>query len=634
LEPETNNAIFTARRIDPADIVGSLRGRSKRSGHFTAIRQRMVSVEVGARSVEVLSRFNPTVEPWSALCSRLARFDKPTLVRATVLATEFTALDRLEIDEAIRAIGARLHNGEHVGDRFHLERALLTLNDLRACLASPVLVGEIAIAAADRLPDSFQRSIAATFTSDVEVLRQQGRVFVAGHRLLLGGFALERDPEGLDEALHLGLPLRGGTSTRQLRDLLTLSESPIGWPVPISDQIPTIPTTCATDDDVPHILRPSRTASTPLSAPDSSPQVALPTSLRTRHTVITGTWGSGKTTAMVRMAMDDLVNERGFTFIDPHGHAAEWLVERAEELGLEVLVLNADDPTTVQLAAVDRLDLDGSNRERIEQQIGHFADAIAASLPSVERADPRWGATIRSTLEVQSVHGLELYDAIALLNDGPALLPLLDHPAVSPLSRATLRALCNPRCGGDGAAVRGWAASKFHVLVSGAARRLIARPGQGLSIHQALNDSSPVIANLAALSTGAASLVGHLLLAGVCDAAIARGAGASRLHTCYVDEIHRFPVGGLSRVIVEGPKFNLGLVAAAQALHQLSGELADLAMSAGTHITFRATPDTAGRLGTHHGVPPARLVALADLHSLVSVQGQKTVPVTVAPLRD
>ena len=49
---------------------------------------------------------------------------------------------------------------------------------------------------------------------------------------------------------------------------------------------------------------------------------------RFSHTWVLGKSGVGKTTALVRWALDDIYNGEGLAFFDPHGHAIEEILSR------------------------------------------------------------------------------------------------------------------------------------------------------------------------------------------------------------------------------------------------------------------------------------------------------------------
>lgn len=623
-----NPTVMFDRAAGPEHVLAEL--------HTAVIRQRTVAIGIGSETVEVVSRYHPTNEPWSLVARRIVDSGWPITVRATLLATELSPLDRLELDDAV----ARLHEirnripmGERLDGSSHIDRGLVTLNDLQTSFASPLFVGEISVTSPMVLPDSMLRSIGGGFTSEHDVHRQGGSTVVAGQRLLLGGFEVERDPTGLVDAQRLGLPLRGGLVQRDLRDLVTLAESPIGWPVPVGQPVPTIDETARRAHPVPHRLRAEPTepaASTVLGTADDGTPVALPVEVRPLHTLVTGTWGSGKSTVLTRMALDDLRHHRPFLFVDPHGTAADWLAGFAEDLGVPVVVLDAEDADTQRLAPFPRLSADGVNRGDVEEAIAQLADAIASSLPDPDWAGPRWQATIRSMFEVGAAHGAELVEMVTWLNDPDELRTRLAHDAVSPLSRSTLANLSRA-ASSDADSVRGWTSSKLHALVSGPARRLFDRAGAGADLNRAVETGTSVIVNLGGLSTTEAELVGHLILARVLHAAMHRLPTDRTLFSCYVDEAHRFPVRGLSRVLAEGRKFGVGFVGATQALSQLSGEFADLAMGVATSIAFRATPDTASRLAPVFDIEPAELVKLPDLRCIVSVAGVGTTALDVPP---
>lgn len=225
---------FGLERVDPRSFLNGMSGV-----HTALIRQRMAGMELtDGRSVDVLSRFNPTCEPWSTVARLLLHRERPTAIRATVLPTKLSPADRLELAEATGTAYDWRNSSKRPDDLLVLDRAVQTLHDLLVSFSSPLLVSEIAVIGSDRLPVAFLRSIGSAFTSELDVLRHPGHAIVAGQMRVLGGFDLELDPRGLADALLLGLPLRGGLGERGLQDLVTLTESPIGWPAPVVGPVP------------------------------------------------------------------------------------------------------------------------------------------------------------------------------------------------------------------------------------------------------------------------------------------------------------------------------------------------------------------------------------------------------------
>ena len=629
---------YSVARIDAREVLGPREG-DRIEHHAALIRQRTVTVDGvgGEDGVEVVSRFNPTMGPWGAAAERLADLagaGTPVRVRATALCTQLDPYDRAELRRRIGSAARLAHVPEADAETvFNAERAHATLLDHQASLASPILVGEIAVSSPHRLADSFLRSIAAAFTSEVEVLRQQGRTVVAGQRLILGGYELERDPDGLAGAQAIGLPLRGGLTPRTLRDLVTLTECPIGWPIPVGRGLPGVATS-PTELAVPATLQADPRdpgAFDVVGTTGAGLPVGLSHERRVRHVIVTGNWGSGKSTVASHLVHADLEAGRPFLLVDPHGPLAEHVQGWAGSLGVETLVLDPGDSGTGCFAPFDRLRPDGSNLGAVERQIARWLDAVAASLPNPEFASVRWFSMAQSWALVQAAHGASFEEAVVWLNDGDELLARLGHPLVTPLARSTLRTVVGPTASRDAADLRTWVSSKFHALVSGPARRILAAPGAAPTIGASIAGRRPIIANLGALSTGEAFLVGHLVVDAGVDGVMARPADQRNLYGCYVDEAHRFPTPALRRGLAEGRKYGLSLLLIAQAYGQWDAELADLAMSAGTQILFRATPDTARRAGASLGLDPDALLRLRDLHAVVAANGTDPVEVTVPP---
>lgn len=126
-------------------------------------------------------------------------------------------------------------------------------------------------------------------------------------------------------------------------------------------------------------------------------------------------------------------------------------------------------------------------------------------------------------------------------------------------------------------------------------------------------------------------MVGHLVGSAVLDWAFNRAKDRRWLVTLYQDELAFAPARGVARAFAEGRKFGVSFVAATQSLGQLPDDLADLAISAGTQVTFRATPDTAARMAPILGVPARELIRQPDLHATLMVQGVPTTSVVLPP---
>ena len=617
---------YRAAMVDAASVLEFSDDQVK---HAALIRQRTVSlnVESSRGDVEVLSRWNPIYSPWVNITTALLTRRVPTRVRATVLPTELNVADRFYLDEMLRrAESARDALVESPGHRFPVERAIATVVDLQQSFSTPVLCAEVAVVSAEPLPELFLRDIGSSLTSEVDVVRRGGHTVVAGQQLMLGGFEIERNPIHLAAAATMGLPIRGGVAERTLSDLITLSESPIGWPIPINGPIPTIPAGTVRSLAVPRGL----SDGIPIGDGAGGLRVHLPHKALGRHTFITGTTGTGKSTVMSACALDDLRNERAFLYLDPHGDAAERISAFADLLDVLVITVDPNDDDTDQLQLLPRLRRDRSNYAECQDAARRICDAIVASLPDKTWAGPRWYQIALPIIMLAMAHGGTIGDAVRWVQDEDELKSRLRHPALTSPDTSALSSLLSSRMS-DSVGVRDWVISKFGPLMGVSVERVVARAGSGVSVAEVLELGAPVIVNLSGLAHSEASLVGHLILSAVLGSAMERPAGTGNPLRAYVDEAQRFVVHSMQRVQAEGRKFGVSLALATQSLRALDPVLSDIASSAAVQVAFRQTPDSASTLSQLIGIPARELTDLPDLHAYIKVAGESTCSVQADP---
>ena len=170
---------YTTVAIDPADMVESLADRRLapvpgRPTYCVHLAQGSWGLGDETDLIDVVSRFNPTFDPWSGWSIRSPVSTAPS-GSGRPFWPRILACGSDRDEDALGRVG-RLR--ERCVARpevlFDADRAEATLLDLRASLSSPTLIAEIAICSDDPLPDSLLRSISASFTSQTDVLRQQG----------------------------------------------------------------------------------------------------------------------------------------------------------------------------------------------------------------------------------------------------------------------------------------------------------------------------------------------------------------------------------------------------------------------------------------------------------------------------
>ena len=610
--------------------------------HSVLLRQRTLDVEVqggpmAGESVDVLMRFNPVVNSAERVARSLVTRTARTRFRATILPTELGPDERSELDADIRVVAAaRRYTAEFPELRHTLERAEVTLHDLKASFSTPLLCAEVALFSSEPLPELFCRSVGSAHTSESDVIRRSGHTTVAGQQLLLGGFEVSAGPQGHGQALRQGLPVFGGTARRTLRDVLSLTECPLAWPVPMSSPIPGLPASALKGRSRPALLDASDEAC--LGLDPRGLAVAVPWQKRTLHTFISGLTGTGKTTELDALVRGDIGRGRPFFLIDSHGpwyHRSRALCEQA---GLKPMLFDIADGRTASIAptpATSSAEGDGvvTNRDDVLAAARRFCDAFSSHLPNAEWTGPVWNQRAVAILELAAAHQVTLVVVLGWVGDPDRLRVALKHPHLSSVTRATLTSLAL-QTSGDGRAGVEWTTSKWTALATGPARVLLAAPGAGVDPGAALLNGGPVLINLSGLTPSDSAVMGHVLLSGILDTVLAAGPDPERQIAGYVDEAHRIAPHNLERAWTEARKFGLALTVASQTHNQFPSTAADLALGAGTLIAFRQAPQAAAQLMPLLDVPPSELTSMPDLQAVVRTVGAPACTITLPPYPD
>jgi hypothetical protein len=614
---------YAVAPVHPWNVLNLL---SEEVAHTALIRQRTVTVDVGEEQIEVLSRWHPLQDSWSPISRVMLERGVVTRVRATALATELSLDDRLSLQSSFDQVH-RLTDGNLRPDhRYSLDRATSTLVDLKASFGSPLLAAEVAIASTDPLPDSTLRAIGCSITSQADTTRLVGHVVVGGQRLLLGGYEIQRDHPTLPAALRQGLPLHGGIGPRGLRDVITLAESPIGWPIPCGGPIPTIPTLTARPRPVPQELRDGEF----IGFSYDGTEIRVPLVDAGRHALVLGETGSGKSTYLVAGALSCLRAGRPFVLIDPHGQAADRIIGIAQAEGIPLEWLDAADGGSSALSPFPKLRNDQGNLQEATLAIGRFCDAVANVLPNPEWAGPRWRHHAMALGYLAAAHGVSLADALSWYVDPTQRVSAMSHRALPRSARQTLR-LLNMSQSADLPELIDWVICKLDAIATGPAERILVAPGNGIDLDGLVSEGRSLVVNLAGMGATDGTLIGHLILSGVLDAAINQ-TDLRHLYHVYVDEAPRFEAKGIERIMCEGRKFQVSLTLAAQSLNQFSAiSLRDAVTATSVKLAFRQSPEGSQHLAYMFDVMPHELSDQPDLHAFVRVSRYPATTIRIPP---
>lgn len=313
------------------------------------------------------------------------------------------------------------------------------------------------------------------------------------------------------------------------------------------------------------------------------------------HTYVIGKTGTGKSTLLETIALQDIVRGRGVAVIDPHGDLAERLVAQVPPRREHDLVyLNASDPSQPY----------GYNPLR---RVRPDRIPIAAS-GLMEAFEKLWGEAWGVRME----HVLRnaLY---ALIEFGDAKLPdILRMLTEKSFQREVLARVkneqvqafwakefvnYNPRYRQESIAPIQNKVGAF--LADPRLFRMFTSPPVDLRFRQIMDEGKILIVNLAKgrLGEDSANLLGALLVTTLALAAFSRADVKEedrRDYHVFIDEFQSFTTLSVANMVSELRKFHVGLVLAHQHLYQLEPEVRHAVLgNVGTLLSFRIGPEDA-----------------------------------------
>jgi len=323
--------------------------------------------------------------------------------------------------------------------------------------------------------------------------------------------------------------------------------------------------------------------------------IGIHTADRRFHFYTIGRTGTGKSTMLANMIIQDLAAGRGLALIDPHGDLAESVLPFVPKKRKNQLVYF--NPSDIEYPI-------GLNMfERVEPHERHL---LASNLMSIFRktwADfwgPRMGYLLHNALlALLEIQGSTLLGLVRLLSDKrfrERIVSRVSDPVVrhywqrefAAFPERLLPEIVSPVQNKVGA-----------YLTSNALRNILGQARTAIDFRQLINNRGILIVNLAKGRVGedAANLLGSLIVTKLQVAAMQRAnmpeADREDFYL-YVDEFQNFTTESFADILAEARKYRLNLILAHQYLGQLDEHIRDAVLAnAGTMAVFRIGPEDA-----------------------------------------
>lgn len=321
-------------------------------------------------------------------------------------------------------------------------------------------------------------------------------------------------------------------------------------------------------------------------------EVRLPPEVRARHAHLVGASGTGKSTALIGLILEDLGQGGGMAVIDPHGDLVEEILARYPKSREGDLILF--DP-------LDETFRVGWNMLHARTEVEKVL--LSSDLVSVfRRLSTSWGDQMTSVLGNALLAFLES-------RTGGTLLDLRRFLVDRDFRAEFLRTV-------EDSEVRYYFEREFPLLRgipqgpiltrldtflrSKLVRRVVTERENRLDFREMVDGGKVFLAKLAqgAIGEENAALLGSLLVSAFHQAALFRQGLAPedrRPFSLYVDECHHFATPSIAALLWGARKYRLSLTAAHQELGQLRAKapevLSALLANAATRIVFRVSEE-------------------------------------------
>lgn len=323
-------------------------------------------------------------------------------------------------------------------------------------------------------------------------------------------------------------------------------------------------------------------------------EVRLSDDDRRRHMYIVGQTGTGKSTILENLALQDMLAGKGFAFVDPHGDAIESLIsmvpaERTEDivyfnpadmdypLGLNLFEHSAPEQKDFLIQeAINMLYklYDPQHQGIIGPRYEHWFRNAALTL----MADPG---------------GSTFVDIPKVFTDNEYAKQKLKH-----VTDQTVLDFWNKEMAQTSdyhkSEVLGWFVSKFGAFLSNEMmRNVIGQTKSAFDLREIMDEGKILFVNLSKGKTGElnSKLLGMIFIMQFQAAAMSRAnidEQSRKDFTLYVDEFQNFSTDSFSTILSEARKYRLNLIVANQFIGQLTDEIRDAVFgNVGSIVSFR-----------------------------------------------
>lgn len=353
--------------------------------------------------------------------------------------------------------------------------------------------------------------------------------------------------------------------------------------------------------------------------------IRLSTNDRRRHAYIIGQTGTGKSKMLENLAFQDMMDGKGFAFIDPHGDSAEELLGMVPKERVEDVIYFSPGDMEMPIG-LNLFEFDNPDQQDflIQESIAMLYKLYDPGHTGI--VGPRFESWFRNA-------------ALTVMSD-PAGSSFLDvqqvfvdqafaDEKIKYVQNRTVLDFWNKEMAGTSESAKGemlgWFASKFGAFLGNEMmRNIIGQTKSGFDLRDVMDNKKILLVNLSKGRTGElnSQLLGMIFVMKFQAAAMGRAdvpESEREDFSLYVDEFQNFATDSFENILSEARKYRLSLVLANQFMTQLTDKIREAIIgNIGTVV--------AGRIGiTDAEILQKKFAPTFDAEDLTKLPNFKTI---------